>query len=179
MLLFDFFNNKIEDRKQIEEGTRVPIIGNWPITAIWRTGSCIPKEIEPLGTVPADRYQPAVCRIWKPQQGNHGYFIYERRGKSFMSTNLAVALSAGKSKVLLIEMDPQTQTELLSWQQTGIQADRLPGQRVVFDRLITRLSPSEMWISSVAALYHPIPTNCCCTMAGNTFAYARSNTSLS
>ena len=106
MLLIDFFNNKITDRKEIEAGTHIPIIGelsynrnvkNKIVHAKSRSG--LAEQFRLIGTnlqfIASDQ-QTKVILVTSFMSGE---------GKSFVSANLASSLSAGNVKVLLIEMD--------------------------------------------------------------------------
>ncbi len=60
MLLYDFFNDKIVDLKEISKRTRVPVIGTLGTTATKRSCPCWKSQVNPHGVVPRATNQPAV-----------------------------------------------------------------------------------------------------------------------
>ena len=106
MLLLDFFNNKIADRKEIEEGTKVPIVGELAFNNAVKnkivhskSRSSMAEQFRLVGTnlryLAADEKSKMIL-VTSFMSGE---------GKSFVSINLASSLSVGNAKVLLIEMD--------------------------------------------------------------------------
>lgn len=106
MLLLDFFNNKITDRKEIDSATKVPIIGELSYNKKMRN------------VVINSKSRSAIAEQFRLIRSNLQYIADDKKskkilvtsfmsgeGKSFVSINLAAALATGGSKVLLIEMD--------------------------------------------------------------------------
>ncbi len=106
MLLLDFFNNKITDKKEIEEGTSVPIAGELSYN----------KKMKKV--IVNARSRSVVAEQFRLIRTNLQYIAGDAKsktilvtsfmsgeGKSFVSINLAGSLSVGEAKVLLIEMD--------------------------------------------------------------------------
>jgi len=106
MLLLDFFDNKISDRKEIEDATKVPIIGELSFnTSIKNTivytksRSSMAEQFRLIGT---------NLRYISPDKKSKIILVtsfMSGEGKSFVSTNMAGSLSTGSHKVLLIELD--------------------------------------------------------------------------
>lgn len=106
MLLLDFFDNKLSDRKEIEEATSVPIIGELSFnTSIknkiiyTKSRSSMAEQFRLVGT---------NLRYISPDKSTKVILVtsfMSGEGKSFVSTNLAGSLSTGNTKVLLIELD--------------------------------------------------------------------------
>ena len=106
MLLLDFFNTKIMDRKMVEEGTRVPIVGELlfdkrkkSVVINSKSRSVLAEQIRLIRTnlkyMSVDNTNKIIL-VTSFMSGE---------GKSFLSINLASCLAAGGAKVLLIEMD--------------------------------------------------------------------------
>ena len=106
MLLIDFFNTRIIDRKMVEEGTNVPIVGE------------LFFDKSKKSVVINSKSRSVLAEQFRLIRTNLKYFNVDSNnklilvtsfmsgeGKSFLSINLANCLSASGSKVLLIEMD--------------------------------------------------------------------------
>ena len=105
IVLFDFFNNKIQDKKVIEESTSTPIIGELSfdrqnLTPIvhYKSRSIIAEQLRLIRT-----------NFKYINDGNLKTILVTSfmsgEGKSFVAINLAATLSASESKVLLLELD--------------------------------------------------------------------------
>jgi hypothetical protein len=102
MLLLDFFNNKVTDRKEIEALTRVPIIGEVIYKPDIENKIIHAKSRSRLAEqFRTDRHKHSICAGELLFQGDLDHIFYEWRGKSFIALNLAGALSSGESRVLL------------------------------------------------------------------------------
>ncbi len=106
ILLFEFFNNKIEDKKDIERNTRIPVIGT-----IGHNDShhSIPVYIDPKGS---------LAESFRTLRTNLQYVLREKdqkvvmitstvsgEGKTFAAVNLASIMAMGNRKVLLVGLD--------------------------------------------------------------------------
>ncbi|MGI8952815.1 MAG: polysaccharide biosynthesis tyrosine autokinase [Chitinophagaceae bacterium] len=106
MLLIDFFNNKIIDRKEIEAGTKAPIIGEISydkdknhLLVNTKSRTVLAEQLRLLGTnLNFMGAKNAIKTILITS-------FMSGEGKSFISINLARSLAAGNKKVLLLEMD--------------------------------------------------------------------------
>jgi capsular exopolysaccharide synthesis family protein len=106
MLLIDFFNNKISDRREIEDGTKIPILGELSFNNTLKSKivhsksrSSMAEQFRLIGTNLRYLATDEKCKMILVTSFMSG------EGKSFVSINLASSLSAGNRKVLLIEMD--------------------------------------------------------------------------
>jgi tyrosine-protein kinase Etk/Wzc len=106
MLLLDFFNNKITDRKEVEEGTRAPIFGELSfdrkihnIMNSARSRSVIAEQLRLVRTNLHYMGGSAPVKTILVTSFMSG------EGKSFVSINLSISLSSNNAKVLLIELD--------------------------------------------------------------------------
>jgi len=106
MLLFDFFDNRIADRKEVEIGTRAPMLGELSYNKLQINAIINPQS------------RNVLAEQFRLIRTNLQYFIHDDKvklilvtsfmsgeGKSFVSLNLTGSLITGKKKVLLIEMD--------------------------------------------------------------------------
>ncbi len=106
LLIIDFFNNKISERREIEEGTTTPIVGEL---------SFLERLEERLITF---NNKSLVAEQFRMIRTNLRYINVEPsgniilvtsfmsgEGKSFTSMNLAASFAAAGSKVLLLELD--------------------------------------------------------------------------
>ncbi|WP_207632769.1 GumC family protein [Foetidibacter luteolus] len=107
MLLLDFFDNKLQDRKQIEAGTTVPVIGELSFTKKGSGSVINPKSRGIL----AEQFRLIRANLQYLGDANNQVktmlvtSFMSGEGKSFASVNLAGSLSNNETKVLLIEMD--------------------------------------------------------------------------
>lgn len=158
IMLLDMFNNKISDRKEIEDNCRIPIVGELSFSKNLKNAvihslsrSTVAEQFRLIGT---------NIRFIAPDKNSKVIVVssfMSGEGKSFVSINLASSLSIGNAKVLLIEMDlrkPNIRKQLKLQQSLGIT-----------DYIINNKSPEEV-ISQTEALPNvdiitsgPIPPN--------------------
>ncbi len=140
MMLIDFFSNKIADRKEIEQGTNVPILGELAFNAglknriIHSTSrSSLAEQFRLIGTNLQYIAPDKTCKSILVTSFMSG------EGKSFVSVNLASSLAAGNAKVLLIEMDLR-KPKLLKYLNTqpSLGFTDYIINNIPFDKLITR-----------------------------------------
>ncbi len=106
ILMFEFFNNKIEDKKDIESNTRIPIIGTIGHNEIH---SDMPVYIDP---------KSAIAESFRSLRTNLQYILREKdqkiimisstisgEGKTFAAINLAIIMAMTNKKVLLVGLD--------------------------------------------------------------------------
>jgi capsular exopolysaccharide synthesis family protein len=106
MLLLDFFNNKITDRKEVEEGTRAPIFGELSfdrkVQNIINSAKSRSVIAEQLRLVRTNLHYMGGSN---PVKTILVTSFMSGEGKSFVSINLSISLSSNNAKVLLIELD--------------------------------------------------------------------------
>lgn len=106
ILMFEFFNNKIEDKKDIESNTRIPIIGTIGHNEIH---SDMPVYVDP---------KSAIAESFRSLRTNLQYILREKdqkiimisstisgEGKTFAAINLAIIMAMTNKKVLLVGLD--------------------------------------------------------------------------
>ena len=106
IVLRDFFNNKINDRKEIEEGTTVPILGE------------LTYEKNKQGIVIDSKSRSPISEQFRLIRTNIQYMGADRpvktilvssfmsgEGKSFVSLNLASSMSITGAKTVILEFD--------------------------------------------------------------------------
>ncbi len=106
MLMLDFFNNRISDRREVEDGTRVPFLGELSYN----------KKQKNIIVNPNSR--SVLAEQFRLIRTNLQYLASDKKaktilitsfmsgeGKSFVSLNLAGSLVTGDKKVLLLELD--------------------------------------------------------------------------
>jgi len=106
ILLIDYLNNKIIDKKDIEEGTKAPVIG-------FISHNNLQTEV-PVKERPGS----ALAESFRSVRTNLKYFIKETQnpvisvsstisseGKTFVSANLAAIIASNSKKVLLVGLD--------------------------------------------------------------------------
>ncbi len=106
ILMFEFFNTKIEDKKDIESNTRIPIIGTIGHNEIH---SEMPVYVDP---------KSAIAESFRSLRTNLQYVLREKdqkvimisstisgEGKTFAAINLAIIMAMTNKKVLLLGLD--------------------------------------------------------------------------
>lgn len=106
ILMFEFFNNKIEDKKDIESNTHIPIIGTIGHNEIH---SDMPVYVDP---------KSAIAESFRSLRTNLQYILREKdqkiimisstisgEGKTFAAINLAIIMAMTNKKVLLVGLD--------------------------------------------------------------------------
>ena len=107
MIVLDFFDNKIQDRKQIEAGTKIPIIGELSFAKNMTKSVLHSKSRGIL----AEQFRLIRANLQYVGDADNSVkkilvtSFMSGEGKSFTSLNLAGSLSNGSTKVLLIELD--------------------------------------------------------------------------
>jgi tyrosine-protein kinase Etk/Wzc len=179
MLLLDFFDNRIADRREVETGTRAPMLGELSYN----------KQIKQVIINPQSRN--VLAEQFRLIRTNLQYFINEDKaklilvtsfmsgeGKSFVSLNLTGSLVTGNKKVLLIEMDlrkPKLAKYLNLTTPYGL-SDYIVSDGTPFDKIITKIPgiPNADVITS-----GPIPPNptelIMSDRIARLFEYARAN----
>ncbi len=106
IVLADFFNNKIRDKSQIEEGTRTPIIGELSFDKKNQSAVIHSKS----RSIIAEQLR-LIRSNFNYLSGDHAIknilvtSFMSGEGKSFVSINLAATMATGDTKVLLLEVD--------------------------------------------------------------------------
>ena len=108
MVLIDFFNTKIVDRREIDEGTRVPILGELSFDKKRKQAIVSQKSRSVL----AEQFRLVRTNLQYLSMGGEKQIktilvtsFMSGEGKSFVSINLAGCLAGANKKVLLLEMD--------------------------------------------------------------------------
>lgn len=106
MLMLDFFNNRISERREVEDNTRVPLIGELSYNNKQKNIIVNPQS------------RSVLAEQFRLIRTNLQYLANDQKaktmlvtsfmsgeGKSFVSLNLAGSLVTGDKKVLLLELD--------------------------------------------------------------------------
>ena len=106
IILIDFFNNKIIDKKDVEKGTKAPVIG---FISHNNLQTEMPVKEKPGST---------LAESFRSVRTNLKYFIKDTQnpvisvsstvsseGKTFVSANLAAIIALNGKKVLLVGLD--------------------------------------------------------------------------
>jgi len=106
MLLLDFFNNRISERREVEENTRVPLLGE------------LSYNNKQKNIIVSPQSRSVLAEQFRLIRTNLQYLANDKKaktilvtsfmsgeGKSFVSLNLAGSLVTGEKKVLLLELD--------------------------------------------------------------------------
>ncbi len=106
MLLLDFFNNKIADKKEVEQGTKVPIVGELSLDKKISSAIISVKSRSVL----AEQLRLVRTNLQYMGGGDPIKTILvtsfmSGEGKSFITINLAGSLASSGNKVLLLELD--------------------------------------------------------------------------
>jgi len=157
ILLIDFLNNKIIDKKDIEKGTSAPIIG-------FISHNSLKTEI-PVTEKPGS----TLAESFRSVRTNLKYFIKEiqnpvisvsstisSEGKTFISANLAAIIASNGKKVLLVGLDlrkPRIHKIFGISNDTGI-STYLIGQEK-FDKIIFQTEIENLWYAPSG----PVPPN--------------------
>jgi capsular exopolysaccharide synthesis family protein len=106
MLLFDYFNNKIIDKKDIEKRTSAPVIGyishnslKTEIPVVENPGSTLSESFRSVRTSLKYFLKDKECPVISVSS------TISSEGKTFVSSNLAAILAMSGKKVLLIGLD--------------------------------------------------------------------------
>lgn len=106
MILLDFFNNRISDKREVEDGTRVPLIGELSYNAKQKNAMVNPQSRGVL----AEQFRLIRTNLQYIASDKKGKTILvtsfmSGEGKSFVSLNLAGSLATSDKRVLLLELD--------------------------------------------------------------------------
>jgi capsular exopolysaccharide synthesis family protein len=157
ILLIDYLNNKIIDKKDIEKGTKAPVIG-------YISHNTLKTEI-PVAEQPGS----ALSESFRSVRTNLKYFLKDipcpviavsstitAEGKTFVSANLAAIIATLGKKVLLVGLDlrkPRTHKILGIDNSNGI-SKFLIGERKIEDVLI-KTEIENLWYTPAG----PVPPN--------------------
>ena len=105
IVLFDFFNNKIQDKKEIEESTSTPVIGELSFDKHIAT----PIVHFNSRSIIAEQLRLIRANFKYINDGKIKTVLVTSfmsgEGKSFVSINLAATLGTSENKILLLELD--------------------------------------------------------------------------
>jgi capsular exopolysaccharide synthesis family protein len=157
ILLIDSLNNKIIDKKDIEKGTKVPVIG---FISHNNLQTEIPVKERPGST---------LAESFRSVRTNLKYFLKEEQnpvisvsstisseGKTFISANLAIIIALNGKKVLLVGLDlrkPRIHKIFGINNETGI-SNYLIGQEK-FENIIFQTEIENLWYAPSG----PVPPN--------------------
>ena len=157
ILLIDYLNNKIIDKKDIEKGTKAPVIG-------FISHNNLKTEI-PVNEKPGS----TLAESFRSVRTNLKYFIKETKnpvisvsstisseGKTFVSANLAAIIASNNKKVLLVGLDlrkPRIHKIFGINNDTGI-TNYLIGQEK-FENIIFKTEVENLWYAPSG----PVPPN--------------------
>lgn len=157
VLLIDYLNNKIIDRKDVEKGTRAPIIG-------FINHNSLKTEI-PVMAKPGSSFAESFRSV----RTNLKYFIKETtnpvisigstingEGKTFFSTNLATIIALNGKKVLLAGLDlrkPRIHKIFGVENETGISNYLIDQEK--FENIIFKTEIENLWYAPSG----PVPPN--------------------
>ncbi len=179
MLLLDFFDTRINDRQEVDNGTHAPILGELSYTKHQKTAIISPQS------------RNVLAEQFRLIRTNLQYFINDDKaklilvtsfmsgeGKSFVSLNLSSTLVTGNKKVLLIEMDlrkPKLAKYLNITPTYGV-TDYIVSENISLDQIITGIPgvPNADVITS--GLIPPNPTELMMSnKVSQLFVWARAN----
>jgi len=160
MLLLDFFNNRITERREVEKGTKAPLLGELSYNNKQKNIIINPQS------------RSVLAEQFRLIRTNLQYLATDQKtktilvtsfmsgeGKSFVSLNLAGSLVTGDKKVLLLELDlrkPKLSKYLnINGTQKGL-TEYLVNSSVTIEDVITRL-PGTNNIDIITS--GPIPPN--------------------
>ena len=157
ILLIDYLNNKIIDKKDIEKGTRIPIIGYISHNKL--------NTLTPVAEHPGS----TLAESFRSLRTNLKYFVKDvacpvitvtstivDEGKTFMASNLAAIIALGGKRVLLAGLDlrkPGIHRILGIDNNTGI-STYLTGEEK-FENFIVKTSTENLWYAPSG----PVPPN--------------------
>lgn len=157
IVILEFFNNKIQDKHEIERGTSIPIIGT-----IGKNGqkSSIPVHTNPKSPI-SEAFRSVRTNLQYMLKDNSRKIIavtssISGEGKSFISSNLAAVIAISEKKTLLIGLDlrkPKLQNDFEYYKEKGISTFLIGINS--FDEII---KPTEIANLDVA-LSGPVPPN--------------------
>lgn len=157
ILLIDYLNNKIIDKKDVEKGTKAPVIG-------FISHNSLKTEI-PVAEKPGS----TLAESFRSVRTNLKYFIKETQnpvisvsstisseGKTFVSANLAAIIASNGKKVLLVGLDlrkPRIHKIFGIRNDNGI-SNYLIGQEK-FENIVFQTEVENLWYAPSG----PVPPN--------------------
>ncbi len=157
IMIIDFLNNKIIDRKDVEKLTKVPIVGyishnsmNSELPVIEKTGSTLAESFRSVRT----NLKYFVKDLKNPVIAVSSTITAE--GKTFISANLASIFAISGKKVLLIGLDlrkPRIHRLLGKSNESGL-SNFLIGQEA-FEDVISKTEVENLWYATAG----PVPPN--------------------
>jgi tyrosine-protein kinase Etk/Wzc len=157
ILLIDYFNNKIIDKKDVERGTKAPIVGfvshnrlKTELPVIENPGSTISESFRAVRT----NLKYFVKDIKSPVISVSSTITAE--GKTFFSANLAVIMAMAGKKVLLMGLDlrkPRIHRILGTGNETGLSSFLIGEAK--FDDILTKTETENLWYAPAG----PVPPN--------------------
>ena len=157
ILLVDFFNNKIIDKKDIEKRTKAPVIGyishnslKTEIPVVENPGSTLAESFRSVRTSLKYFLKDVVCPIISVSS------TISSEGKTFVSSNLAAIMAMSGKKVLLIGLDlrkPRIHKIFGTDNKMGI-SNFLIGEEK-FENIIIKTEVDNLWYAPSG----PVPPN--------------------
>lgn len=157
ILLFDYFNNKIIDKKDIEKRTSAPVIGyishnslKTEIPVVENPGSTLSESFRSVRTSLKYFLKDKECPVISVSS------TISSEGKTFVSTNLAAIMAMSGKKVLLVGLDlrkPRIHRIFGNNNKSGI-SNFLIGEEK-FDDIILKTEVENLWYAPAG----PVPPN--------------------
>ncbi len=154
IIVLDYLNNSIMDKKDIEKGTSAPIIGfighndfNSELPVVERPGSTLAESFRSVRTNLKYFAKEITCPVISVSS------TISSEGKTFISANLAAILASLNKKVLLVGLDlrkPRTH-KILGIENTIGMSTYLIGQNS-FDEVVTETNIVNLWYASSGAV---------------------------
>jgi len=157
IFLVDYLNNKIIDKKDVEKGTRAPILG-------YISHNDLTNEIPVI-----ERPSSSMAESFRSVRTNLKYFLKGKEnsviaisstitaeGKTFVSTNLAAIIASMEKKVLLVGLDlrkPRTHKILGIDNSTGISKYLIGEEK--FEDILIKTNVTNLWYAPSG----PVPPN--------------------
>jgi len=157
MLMFDYFNNKIIDKKDIEKRTKAPVIGyishnklKTEIPVVENPGSTLSESFRSVRTSLKYFLKDKECPVISVSS------TISSEGKTFVSTNLAAIMAMSGKKVLLIGLDlrkPRIHRIFGDDNKSGI-SNYLIGEEK-YESVIVKTEIDNLWYAPAG----PVPPN--------------------
>ncbi len=155
----DFLDNSVQQRKEVEQLSVVPVVGEVPHISRWKKWVAQHEYSTPF----AEHIRFIISNLHTEAQGREQKVLMvtsgrNSEGKTFVSKNLALSLALAGNKVLLLEMDvrkPSVLKELGLASKTGV-ADYLLSEKVSIDEI---LLPSTIEHNLLIAGAGSVPAN--------------------
>lgn len=157
ILLLDYLNNKVIDKKDIEKRTSVPVIGyvshnrlKTEMPVIENPGSTLSESFRSVRTNLKYFLKETQCPVISISS------TISAEGKTFVAANLAAILAMSEKKVLLMGLDlrkPRINKLLGINNETGI-SNYLIGEEK-FENVITKTEVDNLWYAPAG----PVPPN--------------------